>query len=140
MRKKTVVCDKIRYAEFPDLKSGSYGESDNYVDMTQYLIDKGLEESHSVHEFQKKFFMPIINAQQSYGIDSENVIVINEADGHTLLADELSLLFIMYTDPDFIGYTLDRMDDLLTKGAALSDSAILQLASNRFPDLGICLN
>lgn len=140
MKRKTVVCDQIRYAEFPELKSGSYGESGNYIDMTQYLIDKDLSESHSVIEFQKKFFLPIISAQQSYGLDSANVIITNENDGHSLLANELSLLFVMYTDPNFIGYMLDRMDDLLTKGVALSDSAILQLTTDRFPNLGVCKN
>lgn len=131
MKLVSVICDQIRYAEFPDLKFGISDNGDAYCDIDQYLHDKELCSTHTPAKFQQKFFYFLTKALSAYKLNQEDIIVINQEDEHHLLLSELALMFIMYTDPNFMFYTLDRIDEMLTIGIAISDTALIQLSTNR---------
>lgn len=131
MKQLNIVCDQIRYAEFPDLKFGLDEGGNAYCDVDQYLQDNKLELTHDIIKFQQKFFYFLTKAQSAYNLKIEDIIAINPENEHHLLLSELALLFVMYTDPNFMFYVLDRIDEMFTSGITMSDTALIQLSSNR---------
>lgn len=131
MKQLNIVCDQIRYAEFPDLKFGLDGGGNAYCDVDQYLQDNKLELTHDIIKFQQKFFYFLTKAQSAYNLKIEDIIAINPENEHHLLLSELALLFVMYTDPNFMFYVLDRIDEMFTSGITMSDTTLIQLSSNR---------
>lgn len=137
MKKIKIECNQIRYAEFPELKFGISEDGDAYCDISHYLDEKELSSTHDIFKFQQKFFYFLTKAQLAYQLDPETIISENSEDGHYLLISELALLFIMYTDPNFMFYALDRIDEMFTSGITMSDTALIQLSANR---VGILAN
>lgn len=121
MKKIDLICDKVRYAEFPELKFGII-ENKEYFDITQYLIDKGLNDTHNIHKFQREYAHLIIKANAEYQIAPDQMIVVNETDNHFLLIGELALLFLMYTDAGFLCHVLERIDEMFVRGCTVSDT------------------
>ena len=66
-------------------------------------------------------------------IDPEKVCVLNH-EGHILIEGSLVYLFLSYTNPEFLAWVFDRMDELFATGFSVSDSYLLATARRRLPD------
>ena len=60
------------------------------------------------------------------------MIIRDEASGHLLIDECLALLFVVYIDPAFGVYLLERVDELLSGGFTVSDTWLVQAAGLRF--------
>ena len=133
MRIEKVPCRTIRYREFPELL---FGESPNsgstYFDATHFIRSRGDEHRHNVKEFRIAFHHWITTLTNMYGIEKEALVIRDETSGHLLIDECLALLFVVYVDPDFGVYILERVSELLIDGFSVSDSWLVMAAGNRF--------
>ena len=67
-----------------------------------------------------------------YSIDKEDLVICDETSGHLLIDECLALLFVVYIDPAFGAYMLERVSELLIDGFTVSDSWLVMAAGNRF--------
>ena len=131
-RKMGIVCREIIYQEFPELVFGLSEEGINYFDATAYILHKGNSKINNIPDFKNSFNFWISALCTEYTIQSRNVIITNELDGHILIDDSLALLFLSYVDPQFGVYMLERIHEMLITGIAISDSLLLLKAKERF--------
>ena len=133
MRIEKVPCRTIRYREFPELL---FGESPNsgstYFDATHFIRSRGDEHRHNVKEFRIAFQHWITTLTNMYSIEKEALIICDETSGHLLIDECLALLFVVYVDPDFGVYILERVSEILIDGFSVSDSWLVMAAGNRF--------
>ena len=133
MRIEKVPCRTIRYREFPELL---FGESPNsgstYFDATHFIRSRGDEHRHNVKEFRIAFQHWITTLTNMYSIEKEALVICDETSGHLLIDECLALLFVVYVDPDFGVYILERVSELLIDGFSVSDSWLVMAAGNRF--------
>ena len=133
MRIEKVPCRTIRYREFPELL---FGESPNsgstYFDATHFIRSRGDEHRHNVKEFRIAFHHWITTLTNMYNIEKESLVIRDETSGHLLIDECLALLFVVYVDPDFGVYILERVSELLIDGFSVSDSWLVMAAGNRF--------
>ena len=133
MRIEKVPCRTIRYREFPELL---FGESPNsgstYFDATHFIRSRGDEHRHNVKEFRIAFHHWITTLTNMYSIEKEALVIRDETSGHLLIDECLALLFVVYGDPDFGVYILERVSELLIDGFSVSDSWLVMAAGNRF--------
>ena len=133
MRIEKVPCRTIRYREFPELL---FGESPNsgstYFDATHFIRSRGDERRHNVKEFRIAFHHWITTLTNMYSIEKESLVIRDETSGHLLIDECLALLFVVYVDPDFGVYILERVSELLIDGFSVSDSWLVMAAGNRF--------
>lgn len=133
MRIEKVPCRTIRYREFPELL---FGESPNsgstYFDATHFIRSRGDEHRHNVKEFRIAFHHWITTLTNMYSIEKEALVICDETSGHLLIDECLALLFVVYVDPDFGVYILERVSELLIDGFSVSDSWLVMAAGNRF--------
>lgn len=133
MRVEKVPCQTIRYREFPELL---FGESPNngpiYFDATHFIRSQGDERRHSVQEFRIAFHHWITALSKIYNISKENLVIRDETSGHILIDECLALLFVVYIEPDFGAYMLERLSELLVDGFSVSDSWLIMAAGSRF--------
>lgn len=133
MRIEKVPCRTIRYREFPELL---FGESPNsgstYFDATHFIRSRGDERRHNVQEFRIAFQHWITTLSNIYRIEKEELVIRDETSGHLLIDECLALLFVVYVDPDFGVYMLERISELLIDGFSVSDSWLVMAAGNRF--------
>ena len=133
MRIEKVPCRTIRYREFPELL---FGESPNsgstYFDATHFIRSRGDEHRHNVKEFRIAFHHWITTLANMYSIEKEALVICDETSGHLLIDECLALLFVVYVDPDFGVYILERISELLIDGFSVSDSWLVMAAGNRF--------
>jgi len=133
MRIEKVPCRTIRYREFPELL---FGESPNsgstYFDATHFIRSRGDEHRHNVKEFRIAFHHWITTLTNMYSIEKESLVIRDETSGHLLIDECLALLFVVYVDPDFGVYILERVSELLIDGFSVSDSWLVMAAGNRF--------
>ena len=133
MRIEKVPCRTIRYREFPELL---FGESPNggstYFDATHFIRSRGDEHRHNVKEFRIAFHHWITTLTNMYSIEKEALVIRDETSGHLLIDECLALLFVVYVDPDFGVYILERVSELLIDGFSVSDSWLVMAAGNRF--------
>lgn len=133
MKILNVPCRQIRYREFPDLLFGrSQDDGSVYFDATHFMCSRGCEQHHGIREFRVAFQHWISALSEFYAIDAEDLIVYDQASGHLLIDDCLSLLFIVYIDPLFGVYMLERMSEMLTEGFTISDTWLINAVSLRF--------
>lgn len=119
-----------KFREFPDLlfvQSGEY----YYFDATDYLNKNNLNDQYNVCDFRKSFALWFKAVGELYSIP-EGRLVVSGREGHLLVEESLALLFIAYTDPVFRVYLLERVEEMFLTGIALSDTALLLMARNRF--------
>ena len=123
----------IRYREFPELL---FGESPNngpvYFDATHFIHSKGDERKHNVQEFRIAFHHWITALTELYNIDKEDLVICDETSGHLLIDECLALLFVVYIDPSFGAYILDRISEILVDGFSVSDTWLVEAAGIRF--------
>lgn len=133
MRIEKVPCRMIRYREFPELLFGESPNSDStYFDATHFIRSRGDERRHNVQEFRIVFQHWITTLTNIYSIEKEALVIRDETSGHLLIDECLALLFVVYVDPDFGVYMLERISELLIDGFSVSDSWLVMAAGNRF--------
>lgn len=132
MNTKNVTCRTIRYREFPELLFGR-DEPDGqvYFDATHFIRSRGDERRHSVAEFRVAFHFWITALKELYDIDMDDMFIRDATSGHLLIDESLALLFVVYIDPMFGGYMLERLSELLTEGFSVSDSWLVKAVGNR---------
>ena len=132
MKIENVPCRQIRYREFPELL---FGESPNngpgYFDATHYIRSQGDERRHSVQEFRVAFHHWITALSKIYSIEKDDLVIRDASSGHILIDESLALLFVVYIDPDFGAYMLERTSELLVEGFSVSDSWLIMAAGSR---------
>lgn len=133
MKEEKIPCRIIRYREFPDLLFGTLREDGPvYFDATRFIQAKGDARRHNVRDFRVAFHHWATALADAYGIDGEKMIIRDEASGHLLIDECLALLFVVYIDPAFGVYLLERVDELLSGGFTVSDTWLVQAAGLRF--------
>ena len=134
MKTLTVPCRQVRYKEFPDLLFGTSQDGDGpyYFDATHFIRSRGDERRHNVREFRAAFHHWIAALTEIYGIDTEDLVVRDEASGHLLIDEILALLFVVYIEPAFGAYMLERLSEMLTDGLSVSDTWLAKAAGLRF--------
>lgn len=134
MKTKTVPCSIIRYREFPDLLFGTSDDGIEYFDASHYLLSKGKIKKHDINSFKVGFTHWINAARDAYSISLEDMIITDQATGHTLIDSSLALLFAAYLDPGFGVWMMERISEMLMSGIVLSDTSLLLMARNRFSE------
>lgn len=134
MKTVTIPCRQVRYKEFPDLLFGTSqgGDRPYYFDATHFIRSRGDERRHNVREFRIAFHHWIAALTGIYGIDTEDLVVRDEASGHLLIDECLALLFVVYIEPAFGAYMLERLSEMLTDGLSVSDTWLVKAAGLRF--------
>ena len=102
-----------------------------YFDATHFLLHKGDPQRHNIRHFEAQFSLWKQAACSAYQICADDVIVKERDSGHILIDESLALLFVVYTDPAFGVYLLERISEMLLNGFVLSDSAIIVQARLR---------
>ena len=121
MKEEKIPCRIIRYRELPDLLFGTLREDGPvYFDATRFIQAKGDARRHNVRDFRVAFHHWATALADAYGIDREKMII------------RLALLFVVYIDPAFGVYLLERVDELLSGGFTVSDTWLVQAAGLRF--------
>ena len=132
MKEEKISCRTVRYRD-PDLLFGTSQEDGPvYFDATHFIRVRGDACRHNVRDFRASFHHWITALTDVYGIDKENMIIRDEASGHLLIDECLALLFVVYIDPAFGAYLLERMSELLSGGFTVSDTWLVQTACLRF--------
>lgn len=134
MKNVSIPCRLVRYKEFPDLLFGTSpdGGGPYYFDATHFILSRGDGRRHNVREFRVAFHHWIAALSGIYGIDTEDLVVRDEASGHLLIDECLALLFVVYIDPAFGAYMLERLSEMLIDGLSVSDTWLAKAASLRF--------
>lgn len=133
MKVKKIPCRLIRYKEFPELLFGaSPDEEAVYFDATHFIRSQGDERRHNVQEFRVAFHHWITALSLVYEIDRDDLFIRDETSGHLLIDECLALLFVVYIEPQFGAYMLERMSEMLIDGFSVSDTWLVMAAGNRF--------
>lgn len=133
MKIRNIPCRLIRYEEFPELLFGKSEEDDTvYFDATHFIRSQGDERRHNVKEFRIAFHHWITALCEIYKIANEDLVITDEASGHLLIDECLALLFVVYIDPGFGAYMLDRVSEMLVDGFTVSDTWLVKAAAGRF--------
>ena len=127
-----ITCTEQAFPSFPNLLLGETTDhSAKYFDATAYFNLSGLSMC-SENDFLTNYFHPIGALITAYGLDKDRVFVHN-LEGHLLIDSSLIYLFICYTNPDFLAFLNDRVDELLSRGFCISDSYLFEAAKDRLP-------
>ncbi len=133
MKVKKVPCRSIRYKEFPDLLFGTPQEgAPAYFDATHFIQSRGDEKRHSLADFRVAFHLWIEELCRQYEIDREDLFIRDEASGHLLIDECLALLFVVYIEPPFGVYLLERISEMFVDGFTVSDTWLVQSVGLRF--------
>lgn len=124
-----ITCTEQSIPEFPELLFGTTIEKGKVFDATLYLQKKN-NSSLKIEDFFKQFDFQINSLVQAYSIKENEICFINK-EGHLLIDDSLTYLFISFVEPSFCAYICERIHELFTQGVCISDSSILNLAKNR---------
>lgn len=122
-------CNQPLILEFTDLLFGNFGTS-IYFDATDYLTKT--KKTETVEGFLLQYNRQIEGLLEPYSLHAEDICKYN-SKAHILIESHLAYLFITYLEPDFLAYLLDRVNELLTTGFAVSDSYLLSSVRYRFP-------
>lgn len=129
-RIENIKCTEQAFSEFPHLLIGETTDrSIKYFDASQYFNKSGLTH-YSAEDFLSNYFHPISALINAYELD-KNRVCIENLEGHLLIDSSLIYLFLSYTNPDFLAYLNDRIDEMMTHGFCVSDSYLYQHAKNR---------
>ena len=133
MKVKKVPCRSIRYKEFPDLLFGTPQEgAPAYFDATHFIQSRGDEKRHSLAAFLEALHLWLADLCRQYDIDREDLFIRDEASGHLLIDECLALLFVVYIEPPFGVYLLERISEMFVDGFTVSDTWLVQSVGLRF--------
>ena len=135
-----IQCKEQVFSEFPLLLAGEASDSKaRYFDATAYINSLG-STNISAEKFLQDYFHPINALIQAYQLDPDYVCVKNH-EGHLLISGDLVYLFLSYTHPEFLAYLTDRVDEMMTRGFAVSDNYLYHTARQRInPELFLLAN
>ena len=128
MKTVNIPCTSARYMEFPDLLCGKSPEGELYFDATAYLAKYG----KTVQEFMTGFSYHIAGIAKYYRMPQDELFRVNTRDKHILADETLGVSLLAFVDPEFWGYMLERMSEMLTNGIVLSDTSLFNMISTRF--------
>lgn len=129
---KDIKCTEQLIPEFPELLFGRQNEwSATYFDASVFTSQKNLSSSTPV-KFLEAYEVPIRALLGELQLDSADALFMN-TEGHFIIDSLLLYLFLSFTDPRFMLYMFDRMDDLFQTGVAVSDTTVIRLAKSRIP-------
>ncbi len=131
MNCKIVTGFSAKFAEFPELLFASDVTNTLYFDATLFIELKGDAAVHSPDDFAQRFMFWFECAKEVYEVDSDSMMVTDDATGHILIDESLALLFVCYVNPQFSIYIIERVTEMLLNGFVLSDSCIAQMAGDR---------
>ena len=131
-KKKITPCNEAAYIEFPELLFGITDQGMAYFDPASYIKSKGLANTHSTEEFLLKFDLWMRSVSYEYTIPHAELVVEDMESGLLMIEGTLALIFIAYTDSGFMIHIIERMEDMMRRGIALSDSFLLDMARERF--------
>lgn len=120
-----------KFPEFDNLNFGTADDGSVYFDATNYLISKGDVKKHSIKEFELLFHFWKHNICDYYEIDKDDIIIRDENTDHIFIEEAMVFPFIMYIDPFFIIYILERTNELFMNGFTISDTVLYILAKDR---------
>lgn len=130
-RIENITCTEQVFPEFPELLFGdSVDNSIKYFDATEYLNQLGLTPHYDAESFLSAYFHPINALITAYNLN-KNLVCVNNTEGHLLIDCTLAYLFISYTNPDFLAYLNDRVDEMFTHGFCVSDRYLYRKAKER---------
>lgn len=133
MKIMKIPCRDIRYKEFPDLLFGTPRKgAPSYFDATHFIQSRGDEKRHNLTGFREAFHLWIEELCREYEIDKEELFVCDEASGHLLIDECLALLFVVYIEPPFGIYLLERISEMLVDGFTVSDTWLARATGLRF--------
>ena len=133
MNIENIACTQMRYQEFPDLLFGTSTKGLVYCNATDFIQKKGEAEKHTVTDFNTKFAFWIDAVCETYGLKSDNVVIMNEK-GQYLIEESLALILITYIDSAFGVYMLERITEMLVSGVALSDTNLMLMVKDRLSE------
>ncbi len=119
-------CTEQVFSEFPNLLFGNTIDNGSFFDATSYLQNNPI----TVDDFLSKCEWMIEALVKSYELDPKKCFLLNN-EGHILIDGNLTYLFLSFVEQDFFAYMCDRCHDLFTNGIAVSDSYLLEEASER---------
>ena len=93
---------------------------------------RGDEKRHSLADFRVAFHLWIEELCRQYEIDREDLFIRDEASGHLLIDECLALLFVVYIEPPFGVYLLERISEMFVDGFTVSDTWLVQSVGLRF--------
>ena len=126
-----LICNEQVFPEFPNLLFGTtIDDGTSFFDATLYLIKSESEET--VEDFFTQYFVPIRALCNAYEKPLEAISRTNK-QGHTIIDGNFVYLFISFVEPNFLAFICDRIHELMIRGVAVSDSYLLQSASERLP-------
>lgn len=135
--KKTSLLEQEKMVQFPQLNFYTSEDGSIYFDATYYLEAKALCETYSVEKFRSEFAAWIIPAQKVYGINPDDMFILDTQTGHALIDESLALLFIAYTDELYRVVLLERMSEMEIAGVTVSDTQLTYMLRTRYTKEGV---
>lgn len=123
-------CKEQYLSEYPDLLFGEAPNGRTVFDMSAFL--QSTDSSLTVDDFFKRYKGPIDAIVEHSSIPDYTVSYTN-SQNHVLVDSTLTYLCIAFADSRFMYYMCERMDDLFTKGFAVSDTYLAHAAVRRIP-------
>ena len=129
---KTIELKDSLIEDFSDLLFGITPDGMPVFDATEYC--NRIEENF---QFNVKLFMrtckPLIEGFISAGELDPGKIFYQNADGHSLIHEQLTYLFLSYTNKVWLIYFNSLLSDVIMNGVAYSDSFLLKQTIQRVP-------
>lgn len=117
------------FPEFPHLLFGeSIDNGIRYFDATTYL--QQTNSTIKVEHFFSLYSGAVQTIKENANIADSDVCGRGQ-NGHVFIHSDFTHIFIMCTDPNYLVYVCERLDDLLESGFALSDRRIVFEAISR---------
>ena len=131
---KTVKFSKCPQDKYPEFEHLHYYETGDkiYVDATGYLQACVATPGKSVDEFLELYKVWINHLASMNQIADEDVVLVNETDGHVLLDECLDLVLVAYADAIFCKWMLDRMEELMNYNVTVHDPYLQLVNKLRF--------
>ena len=130
--KKLVKMEENKFTEFPELQFYQSEAGIIYFDVTFCLELKQHGKRHNAENFLNDFSIWVQAVQTVYNISNDDLMVLNETNEHYMIEETLALLFIGYTDPSYLLYTIERINEMHVSGLVLSDTTLMLMLRNRF--------
>ena len=120
------------YCDFPAMKYYRTEDNRMYFDALFYLKSNDTTGKRTVDEFQACFGYQINAIQESIGIAKDDIAILDEGTGRTMIYEALEFLFIAYVDSWYSKYVYDRLRELHSLGFTVSDPYLNGMYQSRF--------
>lgn len=133
---KTLRLTPCRENKFPDIPDLRFYRTEGdlfYFDATHCLSKGRTGIGYSIEEFLTRFDHLIDSLCMSNGIAKEELAVQDDS-GRLFLEESLAIPFMVYIDPWFGPYIIERMEELVRYGFTISDHFCRFFSQTRFGD------